>query len=134
MPDDTSDDSYCIVVATYPDFTVIRKNTAFKWTEGVDGSPRTFERYADDSHYPYLQYPNGDLTWFQILPKYWIYNRPFLKGKVNGLYPASTFSSQKKTKKQKEIIFPRMEAGLFDPLKLINTNVDDGEVTITVLR
>ncbi len=128
MPDDTSDDSYCIVVATYPDFTVIRENTAFKWTEGVDGSPRTFERYADDSHYPYLQYPNGDLTWFQILPKYWIYNRPFLKGKVNGLYPASTFLSQKKTKKQKEIIFPRMEAGLFDPLKLINTNVDDGEV------
>ena len=109
-PDKSSDDTYCHL-ACDANKTIYRRD----FTQGM--TIRVFEDYA-----------NGDLMYDNLIRDFWIHDRHMISGKINLDAAATTFETQKKTKLQREIIFPRVEAGRFDPAKLITTNIGNGEV------
>lgn len=76
----------------------------------------------------FTNYPNGDLMYINLIRDFWVYGRYFLTGIINNDITATTFTSQNKTKCQRDIRFPRLGAGAFDPTKLITTNIGNGEV------
>lgn len=73
-------------------------------------------------------YPNGDLIMYNLLTDLWYYDRIFKRGSINIEARVVTFFTTKKSKIQKDLRFPRLEEGPFDPKKLIRTNIGDGEV------
>jgi hypothetical protein len=106
---DKSDDGYCLLAADAA-INIYRRDFL---QGGNTGTLRT-------------NYPNGDLFFDNLLNDFWVYSRYFLSGKVNNVQ--KSFTTQKRNKKQKQITFPRLEAGSFDPFKLITTNMGNGEI------
>lgn len=132
---DSVDDSWCLIAAGEPTLNntgiVWRRTTGIRWVQGpitVLGvaytDPPYFRRNETD-------YPNGDLMWNNILKDWWVMFPIFQTGGINGA-TSSTFDAvekrYKRIKKQREIRFPRLGAGAFDPYKLITTNVGDGRI------
>lgn len=131
------DDGFCLVACDAAG-NVLRRDTGLKWRKnatedvytGLHGSPRGFTNRLDISLYGKEQsYPNGDLQWHNLLTEFWVYSVYFLQGRINNQASPTTFTTQKRIKKQREIKFPRLESGAFNPYALITTNLGDGEVS-----
>jgi len=71
-------------------------------------------------------FANGDLMLYNLMEAYLIYMRYFLKGTINNIQ--YLFTKSFRGKEQRKIRFPRIEAGKFDPLKPIKTNLGSGVV------
>lgn len=132
---DSIDDSWCLIAAGEPTQNntgiVYRRTTGIRWVQGpvtIAGvaytDPPYFRRNETD-------YPNGDMMWNNLLKDWWTLYPIFKVGGVNGA-SSSTFDPAehryKRIKKQREIRFPRLQSGAFDPYKLITTNVGDGRI------
>lgn len=107
--DDTSDDDFLVIAADSND--VVNR--------------RTFKKGMSSNIYE--NHPNGDLFFDNLIRDFWIYARHFKRGIINADATETVFTSQINTKKQREITFPRLIDGLFDPQKLFYTNLGDGE-------
>lgn len=126
---DSLDDSWCLIAAepTVGTASVIRRRDAkFRWRQ----CPITVLGVSYSEYYERTEsnYPNGDMIWCNLLPDLWSYNTFFQVGMINGNSTTVIFETYKKIKRQREIKFPRLAAGAFDPEKLITTNLGDGEV------
>lgn len=109
--DKSSDDQFCLISCSDDGNIIHRRDT-----------------YMHHRLTQKINYPNGDLIMYNILTDLWRYDRIFKSGSLN-LEPRSlTFFTAKKNKIQKDLRFPRIEVGPFDPQKLIKTNIGDGEV------
>lgn len=128
-PGEGNDDFYCLIAADSSN-VIIRRSTGLRWTQGDAVTANPFLRHETEYEWPYWNYPNGDLQWNNLLNDFYNYQRPFTKGAINGYYPPRYFDYDwsQKIKKQREIKFPRLEAGAFDPYKLITTNMGNGQV------
>jgi hypothetical protein len=138
---DNTDDGWCLIAAAAAvnDIAVIWRRTAgLRWLQG----PQIFLGVSYDNPFlpynnrkntgltfsnPAVNYPNGDLMWNNLLNDFWIYQRFFQQGQINGKIPSITFTTQKRIRKQREVRFPRL-SGVFDPYKLITTNLGNGGV------
>jgi hypothetical protein len=69
--------------------------------------------------------PNGHLSWGNLHKNYWMHGRILPKGYMVG--KPTTFTSSLKLKKQTELTFHNCNT-VFDPYKLIRTEMGDGEV------
>lgn len=108
--DKTSDEGYCLILTDVSSKIYLRD---FK-----QGMSLTV----------FTDYPNGDAMWDNLIRDLWKFDRYFTKANVNLDAAATTFLSQKKTKVQREIKFPRKQSGAFNPQGLITTNMGDGEI------
>ena len=118
--DSLSDSGFCLLACGATDI-ILRRNV----TLGLSG--RTLESY--ESPTVLTNYANGDLFFDNLIRAFWIYSRYWLTGTINPYHSATvtTFTTQKRTKKQVKIRIPRI-TGVFDPSKLITTNQGNGEV------
>ena len=125
---DSSDDSWCLISAQPANAgtsVINRRNVNLRWVQCpyyVLGTTQTeyFRRVE-------ANYPNGDMLWDNLLFDWWVYETVFDKGSINGRSTTSTFYPRA-IYKQREIRFPRLQSGAFDPYKLIKTNMGDGVV------
>jgi len=131
------DDTYCLISCD-ENGKIYRRNTGLRWRKnatedvytGLHGPPRGFENRLNISMYgKELLYPNGDLQWDNLLNDFWIHYAYFLNGRINNQASPIVFTSQKRLKKQREIIFPRLESGAFNPFGLISTHLGDGQIS-----
>jgi hypothetical protein len=123
----TIDDGLCLV-ACGPDGTILRRATGMRWIKKAEtDSGRGFTRTESVAESDF-DFPNGDLQWHNLLTDFWGYYAYFLNGRINNQATPVVFQSQKRIKKQREIIFPRLEPGAFDPYKLITTHLGNGQV------
>lgn len=109
-PDDASEDQFCIVAANEYE-SVYRKNVTIGMSSSV-----LYNR------------PNGDLFFDNLIRDYHLHGRFFKTGKINADAVATTFLSQRPSKKQRQIFFPRLSTESYDPLELIRTNLGSGTV------
>jgi hypothetical protein len=124
---DSIDDSWCLIACDNTGL-LHRRTTGLRWVQ----TPITVLGVAYTNP-PYFRrnetnYPNGDLMWDNLLNDWWDYQCIFSTGQINGRTPSVSFNSHKRIKKQREIRFPRLAAGAFDPTKLITTNAGNGRV------
>jgi hypothetical protein len=120
FPSETADDIYSLIAC---DATgkVLRRSTRLRWTTG-NGSieaPCTKTKTT---------FPNGDLQWDNLLNDFWKYQVAFKTGHINGKYTSETFTTLRKTKKQRKVRIPRLVAGEFLPNNTIITNLGTGEI------
>lgn len=130
---DSLDDSWCLICSDTPTLgqsVIYRRDANFRWKQ----CPVTVLAVTYNEYYlrEETNYPNGDLMWNNILRDFWALYPIFKRGAINGKYPSETFDAvskrYKRIKRQREILFPRIESGAFDPKKLITTNIGDGRV------
>jgi hypothetical protein len=117
-PDDASSDGICLVACDSSD-NILRRNVTQGQFEHTLNSWETAEVFT--------LYANGDIFYDNLIRDFWIYSRYFLSGKINSDAAYTTFQTQKRTKKQEQLRIPRI-TGVFEPLKLITTNLGNGEV------
>jgi hypothetical protein len=111
FPDSFSEDNYIILV-TDGSYDILTENGILNGNLAWD--------YVLNSH----------LSWKKLLNNYWIYDRPFTTGLVNGV--STVFSTQEKMKLQTDIEFPNLD-NIYDPDKYIDTNMGEGLVESFVL-
>lgn len=109
-PDKTSDDDF-LLLSVNDAWVINRRNVT------TGGSPMV-----------YVNHPNGDLFFDNLIRDFWIYDRYFETAIINADTAETTFLSMVNFKMQKPIRIPRVSDILFDPLKLIFTHLGDGEV------
>jgi len=102
FPDSLSEDTYMILA------TDVVSEYVYKIREESDGSTNIL---------------NYHLSWDKILNNYWLNDRPFFSGLINGV--AVTFHSIQHMKIQKTLSFPDLE-NQYDVNKYITTNLGAG--------
>lgn len=110
-PTKTNDDGFCLV-ACDGSKSVCRRTTKMRYINALY------------SAFTFANYPNGDLSFDNILNDFFLQFRYFTVGTIN--YVAKTFTA-KRIRKQGQITFPRLAA--FDPYELIKTNLGNGQVS-----
>lgn len=122
------DDTLCLI-ACESDGTIYRRATGLRWLKNATTDlGRGFTR-TESTAVTGFDFPNGDLMWHNLLNDFWKHNVLFLNGRINNQTSPTTFTTQKRIKQQREIKFPRLESGAFDPYGLITTNIGNGEVS-----
>jgi len=129
---DSLDDCWCLIAAgVSADGTALiwRRATGLRWVQSPIYLSNNFFRRTESVAVTGFNYPNGDLQWNNILNDLWDYQTIFQTGAINGCYPSVTFNEPfKRIKQQRELRFPRVESGEFNPYNLITTNIGDGQV------
>lgn len=134
---DTLDDCWCLIAAN-AEGKIIRRTAGLRWMQGpaeilgetVNNPFRPYPNLrnkAIDFPNPVNNYPNGDLMWNNILNDYFTFERIFKTGEINGNIDQQEFYTLRKIRTQRSIKFPRLD-GVFDPYKLVNTNMGPGIV------
>lgn len=125
---ETIDDTLCLI-ACESDGTIYRRATGLRWVKNATTDAGRGFIKTESLAVTGFDFPNGDLMWHNLLNDFWKHNALFLNGRINNQASPTTFTTQKRIKKQREIKFPRLESGAFNPYALITTNLGDGEVS-----